>query len=278
MAKLTRLFFAQGSGSAETLRPAGSLIASLKAGVPAAEGGAGGGLARLLTRAAAATAARAAAMADFPVGRLAFVIDATASRAAAWNEAKKIQRRMVEDTRRFGRLALRVVHFRGVAVGPHASVESYPAAWTDRPEEIVRHMDGISCMSGNTQILTAMGLVLSFKPAATAVVAIGDSCEESLAPVREVARKLGRRRIPVFAFLDGNDPKGEVAYRALAEESGGAFAPFGAKLDLSSLIVAAAAYATGGAPALLMLAGEAGHERWAALELAHQLKLPPPRR
>jgi hypothetical protein len=278
MAKLSRLFFAQRSRPTEILRPGGSLIAGLKAGVPAAEDGSGGGLARLLARTATATAARATATAHLPVGRLAFVIDATASRAAAWNEAKKIQRRMVQNTRRFGCLALRVVHFGGGAGGPGASVQSYPAAWTERPEEITKHMDGISCVRGNTQILAAMRLVLSFKPGATAVVAIGDSCEESLASLHEAGREFGRRRIPVFAFLDGDDPGGEAAYRALAKESGGAFAPFGAKLDLSSLIVAAAAYATGGAPALLMLAGETGQDHAAALELAHQLRLPPPRR
>jgi hypothetical protein len=107
---------------------------------------------------------------------------------------------------------------------------------------------------------------------------IGDSCEENLASVHQSAREFAARRIPVFAFLEGDDPDGQSAYRALARESGGACAPFGAKLDLSSLMVAAAAYVAGGAPALLALAGEAGHERQAALELARQLKLPPPRR
>jgi len=106
---------------------------------------------------------------------------------------------------------------------------------------------------------------------------IGDSCEENLASVHQSAREFAARRIPVFAFLEGDDPDGQSAYRALARESGGACAPFGAKLDLSSLMVAAAAYATGGAAALLTLAGEAGRERPAALELARQLKLPLPR-
>jgi len=100
----------------------------------------------------------------------------------------------------------------------------------------------------------------------------------NLASVHQSAREFAARRIPVFAFLEGDDPDGQSAYRALARESGGACGPFGAKLDLSSLMVAAAAYVAGGAPALLALAGEAGHERQAALELARQLKLPPPRR
>jgi len=139
-------------------------------------------------------------------------------------------------------------------------------------------MDEISCASGNTQILAALDLIIGFKPAATAVMAIGDSREENLASVHQSAREFAARRIPVFAFLEGEDPNGQPAYRALARESGGAFAPFGTKLDLSSLMVAAAAYATGGTPALLTLAGEAGHGRPTALELAQQLKLPPPRR
>jgi len=45
--------------------------------------------------------------------------------------------------------------------------------------------------------------------------------------------------------LEGyDDPDGQAAYRA-AVEFGGVFAGFSAKLDLSSLIVAAAAYVTG---------------------------------
>jgi len=282
MAKFSRLFFARGSGPPDASAPGGNLVATLKADVPAVENGFGGGLARLLSRAAPAASMAGSAVgvarADLPVGRLAFVIDATASRAAAWNEAKTIQRRMVQDTQRFGRLALRVVHFRGGGVGPRASLQAYPAAWTEQPEAITKHMDEISCASGNTQILAALDLIIGFKPAATAVMAIGDSREENLASVHQSAREFAARRIPVFAFLEGEDPNGQPAYRALARESGGAFAPFGTKLDLSSLMVAAAAYATGGTPALLTLAGEAGHGRPTALELAQQLKLPPPRR
>jgi len=282
MARFSRLFFVPGSGGADALSPSGNLVAALKADVPAVENGFGGGLARLLSRTApaASTAGPAAgvARADLPVGRLAFMIDATASRAAAWNEAKTIQRRMVRDTQRFGRLALRVVHFRAGGAGPRASLQAYPAGWTEQPEAITKHMDEISCASGNTQILAALDLIIGFKPAATAVMAIGDSREENLASVHQSAREFAARRIPVFAFLEGEDPNGQPAYRALARESGGAFAPFGTKLDLSSLMVAAAAYATGGTPALLTLAGEAGHGRPTALELAQQLKLPPPRR
>ena len=164
MAKFSRLFFARGSGPPDASAPGGNLVATLKADVPAVENGFGGGLARLLSRAAPAASmagpAVGVARADLPVGRLAFVIDATASRAAAWNEAKTIQRRMVRDTQRFGRLALRVVHFRGGGVGPRASLQAYPAAWTEQPEAITKHMDEISCASGNTQILAAMDLVL----------------------------------------------------------------------------------------------------------------------
>jgi hypothetical protein len=68
-----------------------------------------------------------------------------------------------------------------------------------------------------------------------------------------------------------------AAYRILAQRTRGVFARFGDRLGLSGLIVAAATFTTGGAPALQRLAAVPGRDRNAALEVARQLRLPPPR-
>lgn len=229
-------------------------------------------------RAALAELARKGA----PTAHLAFVIDATASRSGSWKEATSIQRRMVYETRRFGVLSLRVVHFGGNAVN------AYPARWTESPEQVVKYMGTIQCVAGETQIVPAIDIALGADPPPTAIVAIGDTCEEDLCVVRKTGQALGKRCIPVFSFFDGWEMPEEFAkasafrpdagHRILAAESGGVFARFGDKLDLSSLMVATAAYVTGGAPALLSIAARSGSEGQAALTLVEQLRLPPPGR
>jgi hypothetical protein len=218
-----------------------------------------------------------------PRAHLALVIDATGSRSVMWHEAKKIQRRMVEETRQFGRMSLRVVHFGG------GSVNAYPATWTDDANRIAKYMDGIQCRAGGTQIVAAIEQALASNPGPTAIVAIGDTCEEHRDVVRKSAAELGRRSIPVFSFFDtlGRPdveftlpPTGTRAegHWILAEESGGVFARFGDKLDLSSLMMATAAYVAGGAEALLMLAQRRDKDGQAALQLVDRLRLPPPSR
>ena len=275
--KITRLFSLQGWPAAgATPLPGQNLITTLKSGPPAAKSEVRG-LARLMQKARAVPSGVTSRPSEtrqapsFAGGRLAFMIDATLSRSHAWLEATKIQRRMVEETRRFGRLSLRLAYFRG-----QSALELYPDGWTDDPGIITAHMDTIRCASGHTQIARALGAVLLSDPPPNAIVAIGDCCEEKLAPIREAGRALGGSRIPVFAFLDGHDRAGEEAYRALAADSGGVFARFGDKLNLGPLIVAAGAYTAGGAAALLMLCRAPDAQGRAALECARQLKLPPP--
>jgi hypothetical protein len=217
-------------------------------------------------------------------GRLAFVIDNTASRFLMWRKVQEIQRRMVHETRQFGRLSLRVIHFGG------NEVSAYPEMWTESADEIAAYMDGISCCVGGTMIVPAIDRLLNSEPLPSAIVLIGDSCEESFEQVRACARNLGRQSIPVFSFFDTvgwptswrdglmhqpTDTQAEGLW-ILARESGGAFALFGDKLDLSSLMIGTAAYVAGGAPALLSVAERPNKEGEAASQFIEQLRLQPP--
>jgi len=264
------------------------LISGLKdsaGNVPAPRVRSGGGLARLLGG-TAVNSTGSGVIADRPgtpprpaaaagtepkPARLAFMIDATASRKRAWQQAKNTQIRMFQEASRFGRLALRMVHFQGTS-----TVEAFPATWTQDPHDLVRHMERIVCRHGHTKIVSALRELLTSADPPSAIVAIGDCCEEDLASIERIAHDLGRRGIPVFSFLDGNDDEGRCAYRALASLSGGAFFMFGEDLRLDSLVVAAGAYAAGGTSALTQLAASRGPERRAAAAIAGQLLLSRP--
>jgi hypothetical protein len=85
-----------------------------------------------------------------------------------------------------------------------------------------------------------------------ALVFIGDCMEEDLDRLTLKARELGKRKVPIFAFLEGADVVAEISFKELATASGGAFAKFdtNASKQLGELLKAAMAYASGGLEAL----------------------------
>ena len=172
-------------------------------------------------------------------GRLSFIIDATRSRK--WQEGQIIHRRMfLESTQPGKALSARVTYFKGEA--PCVSSD-----WTSQAEDITRFMANVQCESGDTQIISAIKCNLSSNPPPTAIVLIGDYCDQkndSDYLIEAYGTTLGHRKIPVFAFLEGNEFAGRKAFMTLVELSGGAFATFGSSLDLSSLVRVAAAYCT----------------------------------
>jgi hypothetical protein len=233
-----------------------------------------GGLARLLDDAAGKSANPQKPVMAVVAGRLGFVIDATASREWAWQEAKNIQGKMFKQASAHGRLALRMVHFRG------QQIQTFPASgWLHDPERLITHMNKIECLQGLTQIVGSIQQLLRTAEPPTVIVLIGDCCErEDQETIEDLARVLGKLKIPVFAFFEGEDEVGRQAYKALARLSGGAFAAFGGKLALGSLIVAVGAYASGGEPALHKLSSSPDSEGKAAVVMMQQLRLAAPKR
>ena len=76
--------------------------------------------------------------------------------------------------------------------------------------------------------------------------------EENLDALVLKARELGKHKVPIFAFLEGNDTVADISFRELASRSGGAFAKFdtNAAKQLGELLSAVVVYAVGGLEAL----------------------------
>ena len=183
------------------------------------------------------------------VGRLIFTLDATASRKPLWDMARGLMGDMVRESASVGRLEMQLVFFSGGLDTPRSCSAS---AWISDPVKFAEVMAKVGCLAGYTQIVRALehAKAEATKAKVGVVVLIGDACEpveDSFPRVRGVARELGALKTPVFAFLEGRDPEAEVAFRAIAESSGGAFGRFdaGGVRQLGELLRAAALYTTG---------------------------------
>jgi cytosine/adenosine deaminase-related metal-dependent hydrolase len=102
-----------------------------------------------------------------------------------------------------------------------------------------------------------------------ALVFVGDAMEEREDTLFAIARELGARCVPVFAFQEGDHPEVSRVFAEIAKLSKGAHCHFtpGAARELAELLRAVAAYAAGGRRALL------GTQTAAAAKLL--LQLPP---
>ena len=115
-------------------------------------------------------------------------------------------------------------------------------------------MTGIQCRAGHTQIGRVLRHALSQtrKQAVQAVVFVGDSFEESIDHVCELAGQLGLLNVPVFLFHEGDDTVAASAFSEIARLTGGAYCRFdpGSAETLKELLRAVAVYAAGGRGAL----------------------------
>ena len=78
-------------------------------------------------------------------GRLAFIIDATASRQPTWDHACHIQSNMFKAVEDIGRLHVQLIYFRGIA-------EFNTSAWFPDSDSLRCEMAAVSCLTGHTQI------------------------------------------------------------------------------------------------------------------------------
>ena len=201
-----------------------------------------GGLKAYLDRVGALPAVRS----DGDRGRLIFALDATGSREAAWNEARRLQTDMFREVATIGGLDLQLVYFRGD--------ECKASKWINNHQRLGDLMMGINCEMGATQI----GKVLDHarkenqRHKVGALVFVGDAMEENPDALAVAAAALG---IPTFIFQEGDDPECEKVFREIAQLTGGAYCRFeaGAAGELGELLRAAATYAAGGKDALSAL-------------------------
>lgn len=180
-------------------------------------------------------------------GRLIFAMDATASRAPTWDMACQLQGKMFTEANGIGELDVQLVFFRGYK-------ECKSTKWLNNPIDLVRLMTSVTCLAGRTQIERVLQHALreSNDLPIDAMVYVGDSMEESVDKLGELAGQLRLINLPLFIFQEGHDIVTSDAFRQFAQLSGGAHCSFdnNSADQLGSLLTAVALYATGGTGAI----------------------------
>ena len=198
-------------------------------------------------------------------GRLLFALDATGSRQATWDRAAHIQAEMFLAAQSLGGLKIQLCFYRGYG-------EFKASPWLSEAAPLLRMMGSVSCRAGETQI----GRVLQHarneaeSRRVSALVFVGDCCEEAPDVLAARAGQLSTYGVPAFMFHEGGDGRAAAAFQEIARLTGGAYSRFDASSPdaLRQLLCAVAVYAAGGGPALLRHAASA---TGAVKRLAHQM-------
>lgn len=192
-----------------------------------------------------------------PRGRLAFGLDATASREATWSLARELQADMFRKAAPVGRLECQLICYGG------NSCRYTP--WVTSGDELARLMGTVKCDAGYTQIGRIFDHVLAehAKAPIQALTFIGDAMEEELDVLAGKALKFGAAGVPIFMFQEiprgrfnsRNSPAVRSAFRLIALKSGGEYFEFNlekprATEQLSTQLNAIARLAVGDTTAL----------------------------
>jgi hypothetical protein len=120
----------------------------------------------------------------------------------------------------------------------------------------------VRCLGGRTQIKkTLLHTIRQTKARrVNALVFVGDSFEEDIDEVCEIAGELGVRGVPAFMFQEHDDPIAAGAFRQIAKLTGGAYCNFdpSSARQLRELLSAVAVFAAGGSAALEDYSGKTG--------------------
>lgn len=199
-------------------------------------------------------------------GRLIFALDATASRQPTWDSAMQIQAEMFDATAKLGGLEVQLAYYRGFG-------EFSASEWNQDGQGLLRRMTAVQCLAGRTQIAKVLGHALkeTQKKRVGALVFIGDSMEEDIDRLGDLAGQLGLKGLPCFLFHEGGDPVAHNAFKQIAKLSGGACCRFDARSakELRDLLSAVAVYAAGGRRALSDFSSQKGG---AVRQLTNQMR------
>lgn len=180
--------------------------------------------------------------------RIGFIIDATGSREAGWQQAQRAQRRIFSAVAGLGAVMLRLQHFGGGELTDHG--------WRDDSMELAAAMAAVRCRTGLTQILPALQSFIGEDKPAAAVILVGDSFEENPDPIAGMLPFLRAGGTRIFAFFEGNDAHAEAVFRRMAEGTNGRFARLSTDLPLVDLCEGVALLAAGGRRAIKQLKNE----------------------
>ncbi|MDQ0504794.1 VWA domain-containing protein [Xanthobacter agilis] len=180
-------------------------------------------------------------------GRLAFALDATASRQPTWSLACELQADMFAAAAAHGGLDMQIVYYRGMS-------ECRASPFVGEARTLHRLMSRIACEGGLTQIHRVLAHLVreAERSGLKAAVFVGDALEEDADALHAAAGQLALRGVRLFMFQEGANREVERTFRALAEITGGAYCRFDVRAgdQLRTLLSAVAAYAAGGRVAL----------------------------
>ncbi len=170
-------------------------------------------------------------------------LDLTASREWCLREARRAMAAMFDALAALGSIAIKLAYFRGE--------ECKAGPWQNDAGAVCRSMLSLSCRSGATQIGRILRLAGNEPGPVSAVVYIGDTAEEDADELAALARRLGKKHIPVFVFHEcgrHGEWSAQEIFEAIAEQSGGAYCPFGAESAdaLRELVSTVAAFSAAG--------------------------------
>jgi hypothetical protein len=171
---------------------------------------------------------------------LVFAVDATSSRQAAWNTAKRLTDKLL------GALPGEL----NVALAVHGGSRVHTFTEFVSDPEILRQVAGrVRCIAGYTRLLPILDRVARTDNVRV-VVYIGDVFEESEGRALRLADTLLAKDIRVIILhdQDSRDHDAGEIFRAIAERTGGAVLPFDASAieALGELLQAVAVLAVGG--------------------------------
>ncbi|WP_435211987.1 hypothetical protein ACMAY6_11510 [Luminiphilus sp. nBUS_16] len=177
-----------------------------------------------------------------------FALDATASREATWQTARRHHRELYNATAEASGLAVQLCYYRGIH-------EFHASPWLTSGQELCDRMDRVACEGGPTQIARLFSHYLEIGTPATpvrALIFIGDAVEEQPDFLLGLAGQCRLKGQPIFTFQEGSDPAATRIFSEIARISGGAYAALGGHSGetLQRLLAAVARYATGGRQAL----------------------------
>jgi hypothetical protein len=185
-------------------------------------------------------------------GRLIFALDATASRQETWDMACQLQAQMFSEVAAIGALDVQLVYYHGSSEHPEGKCRA--SRWYDSPAHLTKAMSSIICRAGHTQIRRVLLHCCqeALRSKISAIVFVGDACEEPSDALSQPAADLGRLGVSAFVFQEGRDREVEHVFREIARLSYGAYGRFdeGAAQQLGELLRAVAVFAAGGITAL----------------------------
>jgi hypothetical protein len=176
-----------------------------------------------------------------------FALDATASRQASWDQACQLQSELFLATKELGGLSVQLCYYRGFG-------EFHATTWINDTQELLKQMNGVSCLGGHTQIRKVLNQALkeTRQRPVRAIILVVDCCEEEADQLCQKAGELGMLKTPVFIFHEGHGQEAESVFKQICKLSGGAYTPFDSHSPevLRDLLAAVAVYASGGRKAL----------------------------